>query len=56
MNRLKVMVNGFEYWFDTQTNILYETENAQNGTYIYSKHITKNEREQIFNFVKFINN
>jgi hypothetical protein len=59
--REKVLVNGWEYWIDKEKQVIYPTEVAKNGivydsdngTYIFSNHLTPNERKQILDYIKY---
>lgn len=53
--REKIYVNGFKWWLDREKLMLYEKENstANDGTYLFSQYVTKDERRQIINYMKF---
>lgn len=42
---IKILVNGFVWWY--RDKHIYEFERSEVGIYIYSKHITREERQQI---------
>lgn len=45
MEAIEIKINGFTFWF--KDNHILEFKTSKVGIYIYSKHVTKNEREQI---------
>ncbi len=49
----KVFVNGFEYYLDREKLLIYDKDNSEEGMSIYSNHFTKNEREQILDYIKY---
>ena len=58
--REKVFLNGYEYWLDREKQVLYDKEDAINGVYysddgvsIWSSHLTKNERQQLLNHIRY---
>ena len=59
--REKVFINGWEYWIDKVKMVIYPTEVAKNGivydtdggTYVFSNHMTPNERKQVLDFIKY---
>lgn len=55
MVRKKIYINGFEWWLEiiNNTPFIYISETSQDGLSIYSKDITKNEREQVLNIIKY---
>lgn len=53
--KVKISINGYEWFVDLNSNplMIYDTEKSNNGQSIYDKGITKNEREQILNYIKY---
>lgn len=59
--RVPVFINGWEYWLDKEQQFIYPTEIAtngityvsDNGTYLFSTHLTPNERKQVLDFIKY---
>lgn len=52
----KVFINGFEYYLDREKLLIYDNndnDNNEDGMSIYSNHFTKNEREQILDYIKY---
>lgn len=45
MEAIEIKINGWVWWF--KDNHILENKDSKIGIYLYSKHITKNEREQI---------
>jgi len=62
--REKIFLNGYEMWLDRDESMIYDSEYAKNGIgfgvagegdgiHIFSQHLTKNEKEQILNHIKY---
>ena len=56
--RIKVFINDVEYWINEQyeeerDRCIYNYEFSRCGTNINDRHISKNEREQVLNFIKY---
>lgn len=51
--REKFFINGFEYYLDRDNLLIYNKEDSNDGISIYSNRLTKNEKEQIWDFIKF---
>jgi hypothetical protein len=58
--REKVFLNGYEYWLDREKQVLYDKEESTNGIHydtdgisIWSSHLTKNERQQLLDYIKY---
>ena len=49
----KVFINGFEYYLDREKLLIYDKDSSEDGMSIYSNHFTKNEREQILDYIKY---
>ena len=49
----KIFINGFEYYLDRDNLLIYNKEDSNDGISIYSNRLTKNEKEQIWDFIKF---
>ena len=49
----KIFINGFEYYLDREKLLIYDKEHSKDGISIYSKYLTKNEREQILDYIKY---
>ena len=49
----KIFINGFEYYLDRDNLLIYNKEDSNDGISIYSNRLTKNEKEQILDFIKF---
>lgn len=47
----KIFINGFEYYLDNL--LIYNKEDSNDGISIYSNRLTKNEKDQIWNYIKF---
>jgi hypothetical protein len=59
-SREKVFLNGYEYWLDREKQVLYDKEESTNGIHydtdgisIWSSHLTKNERQQLLDYIKY---
>ena len=52
--REKVFLNGYEIWLDREKLMLYDKEySAGDGIYIFSQHLTKDERRQILDYMEY---
>ena len=52
--REKVFLNGHEIWLDREKLMLYDKEHsAGDGIYIFSQHLTKDERRQILDYMEY---
>jgi len=49
----KIFINGFEYYLDRDNLLIYNKEDSNDGISIYSNRLTKNEKDQIWNYIKF---
>ena len=49
----EIYINGFKYYIDIEKRLLYEHNEPINPISIYSNHITKNERQQILNYIYY---
>lgn len=56
----KVFINGYEYWIDIEKMVLYDKEESKNGIHyendgisIRSSHLTKDERRQLMDYLKY---
>jgi hypothetical protein len=49
----KIFINGFEYYLDRDNLLIYDKEDSSDGISIYSNRLTKNEKDQIWNYIKF---
>ena len=49
----KILINGFEYYLDRDNLLIYNKEDSNDGISIYSNRLTKNEKDQIWNYIKF---
>lgn len=59
IKREKIFLNGFEFWLDREKKVLYDKEESKNGipyddngTSLWSSHLTENERQQLLNYIK----
>ncbi len=55
MSRYRVTINNYQYWIDMGTDppILYETEESKNGISKENPGWTKQEKQQIDDFIKY---
>ena len=62
--REKIFLNGYEMWLDREKLMLYDKEDSQHGIgfdvagegdgiYIFSQHLTKDEKRQLTDYMKF---
>jgi len=58
--REKVFLNGYEYWLNREKLVIYDKEEYKNGIYYYSdgisiksNHLTKNEKQQLLDYIKY---
>ena len=62
--REKIFLNGYEMWLDRDKLMLYDKEQSQNGIpfdiagegdgiYIFSNHLTSDEKRQLVNYIKY---
>jgi hypothetical protein len=49
----KIFINGFEYYLDRDNLLIYDKEDSSDGISIYSNRLTKNEKDQIWDYIKF---
>ena len=42
-----IKINGWDFWFDDIKYIIYSEVECINGIYMYSSHVTINEKSQI---------
>ena len=49
----KIFINGFEYYLHRDNFLIYDKEDSSDGFSIYSNRLTKNEKNQIWNYIKF---
>ena len=49
----KIFINGFEYYLDRDNLLIYNEEDSNDGISIYSNRLTKNEKDQIWDYIKF---
>lgn len=49
----KIFINGFEYYLDRDNLLIYDKEDGNDGISIYSNRLTKNEKDQIWDYIKF---
>ena len=49
----KIFINGFEYYLDRDNLLIYNKEDSNDGISIYSNRLTKNEKDQIWTYIKF---
>ena len=49
----KIFINGFEYYLDRDNLLIYNKEDSNDGISIYSNRLTKNEKDQIWDYIKF---
>jgi hypothetical protein len=49
----KIFINGFEYYLDRDNLLIYDKEDSSDGISIYSNRLTKNEKDQILDYIKF---
>jgi hypothetical protein len=45
MDAIQIKINGYTFWF--KDNHILEFSHSKVGIYLYSIHISKNEREQV---------
>ena len=56
MKRVRVFINGWEWWIDESMPItLFETMDAKEGISLVSNHVTENERTQVNNQLRYTN-
>ena len=53
IKREKVFLNGFEFWLDREKKVLYDKEESTDGISILSSHMTKNERQQLLDYIEY---
>lgn len=64
--REKIFLNGYEMWLDRERLMLFDKESSNNGIhfdiagedegiYIFSQHLTKDEKRQLTNYLRFGN-
>lgn len=62
--REKIFLNGYEMWLDREKLMLYDKEDSQHGIgfdvagegdgiYIFSQHLTKDEKQQLTDYMKY---
>jgi hypothetical protein len=62
--REKIFLNGYEMWLDREKLMLYDKEDSQHGIgfdvagegdgiYIFSQHLTKDEKRQLTDYMKY---
>ena len=62
--REKIFLNGFEMWLDREKSMLYDKKHSQHGVgfdvmgnddgiYIHSQHLTKDEKRQLIDYLKY---
>jgi hypothetical protein len=62
--REKIFLNGYEMWLDRDKMMIYDNEQSQKGisfdvsgegegTYIFSQHLTKDEKRQLLDYIKY---
>ena len=53
--REKIFLNGYEMWLDRDKLMLYDKEDSQecDGIYIFSQHLTKDEKRQLTDYMKY---
>lgn len=58
--REKIFLNGYECWLDRENLVLYDKEYSKNGLVfdtdgisIWSSHLTKDEKRQLLDYLKF---
>lgn len=62
--REKIFLNGYEMWLDRDKLMLYDKEKSQHGIgfdvasnddgiYVFSQHLTKDEKRQITDYMKY---
>ena len=49
----KIFINGFEYYLDRDNLLIYNKEDSNDGISIHSNRLTKNEKDQIWDYIKF---
>lgn len=52
--RKKVFLNGYEYWLDSEKQVFYDKEESTDGISIWSNHVTKDERRQLLDYIKYV--
>ncbi len=52
-NRVKVLINGYEYWVDKTKMVVYENDQTNNGSPVRSSHLTQDERRQLLDYLKY---
>ena len=52
--REKTYLNGYEMWLNREKLMLYDKEDsAGDGIYIFSQHLTKDEKRQLTDYIKY---
>jgi len=62
--REKIFLNGYEMWLDRDKLMLYDKEESNNGIHfdmsgegdgisIFSQHLTKDEKRQLLDYIKY---
>ena len=49
----KFFLNGYEWWLDREKQFIYDNKESIKGTSIYSIHLTKNEKQQVLDYIKY---
>lgn len=59
-NLEEVIINGYVYWLDRDRMVLYASKDSVNGIHydtdgisVWSNHLTKNERQQLLDYLKY---
>lgn len=63
-SREKIFLNGYEMWLDRDKSMIYDKESSEkgipfdvsgegDGIYIFSNHLTPNEKRQLTDYLKW---
>jgi len=53
IKREKFSMNGHTWYIDRFREMIYEKPDSENGISIYSNHLTRSEKNQIDNYLRF---
>jgi hypothetical protein len=59
--RERFFINGYEWWIDVKNQNIYDTDTSKNDipydsdneTFVRSTHLTKNEAQQLLDYLKY---